>query len=103
MSAIVLTDLDFHYQAPYKQVFEHLTLSIDTAWRTALVGRNGRGKTTLLRLLSGELEPVRGEITMPAGISYFPYEPPDPARPVLEVLRGCIAPFDEWERRMEEL
>jgi lincosamide and streptogramin A transport system ATP-binding/permease protein len=103
MSAIVLTDLDFHYQAPYKQIFERLSIAIDTSWRTALVGRNGRGKTTLLRLLSGALEPTRGSIALPAGVSYFPYEPADAGRSVLEVLRECIAPFDEWERRMEEL
>ena len=37
-------------------VFADLSLSLDTAWRTGLIARNGRGKTTLLRLLSGDLQ-----------------------------------------------
>jgi len=35
--------------------------------RVALVGRNGAGKTTRRRILAGELEPDRGEISLPAG------------------------------------
>ena len=35
--------------------------------RVALVGRNGAGKTSLLRILAGELAPDRGEISLPAG------------------------------------
>ncbi len=35
--------------------------------RVALVGRNGAGKTSLLRILAGELAPDRGEVSLPAG------------------------------------
>jgi ATP-binding cassette, subfamily F, member 3 len=35
--------------------------------RVALIGRNGAGKTSLLRMVAGELTPDRGDISMPAG------------------------------------
>ncbi|HEX2466402.1 MAG TPA: ATP-binding cassette domain-containing protein, partial [Thermoanaerobaculia bacterium] len=37
------------------------------------------------------------------GARLFPREPRDPSRPTLEVVRGAIAPFDEWRREMAEL
>ena len=40
-------------------LFTNLDLVLNTHWRTALVGRIGRGKTTLLRLIAGELYPGR--------------------------------------------
>jgi ATPase subunit of ABC transporter with duplicated ATPase domains len=39
--------------------------------RTGLVGRNGTGKSTLLRLIAGELSPSRGSITGPTSIGYL--------------------------------
>ncbi len=103
MATIRFRDVDFHYDDPYTQVFEHLDLAIDTSWRVAIVGRNGRGKSTLLRMVQGELLPKRGDLSIPVPVSYFPYEPVDPARPALEVVRECIAPFAAWESHMEQL
>lgn len=47
--------LSFTYDGAPEAVFADLSLSLDTAWRTGLIARNGRGKSTLLRLLSGDL------------------------------------------------
>jgi len=44
-------------------VLSHLDLRIDPDDRIALLGRNGNGKTTLARLLAGELAPMRGRVT----------------------------------------
>ena len=63
MSQIMIQDLGFTYEGDYTPVFEGLDLQLDTNWRLGLVGRNGRGKTTLLRLLEGELEGV-GQIIL---------------------------------------
>ena len=56
MSKITIQDLYFTYDGDHAPVFEGLDLQLDTSWKLGLVGRNGRGKTTLLRLLAGELE-----------------------------------------------
>lgn len=55
MALININDLSFGYDGSEEEVFSHLTLGIDTTWRLALAGRNGRGKTTFLKILKGEL------------------------------------------------
>jgi len=103
MATILFDSVHFHYEDPYVRVFEGLTLSIDTAWRTALIGPNGRGKTTLLNLIRSVLRPVRGRVEVPVEATYFPTAPADPAAATRDVVKDAIAPFRSWEPRMEEL
>jgi lincosamide and streptogramin A transport system ATP-binding/permease protein len=103
MPTIAVQDIAFHYADPFTQVFDKLSLAIDTQWRTGLVGRNGRGKTTLLRLLRNEVGPSRGEISMPVDTSYFPMMPAEPALNTRDVVRDAVAPFAVWEDRMGQL
>ena len=63
-------NLTFSYEGGYTPVFENLSLNLDTGWRLGLVGRNGRGKTTLLRLLLGELD-SRGAISVSERAAYI--------------------------------
>lgn len=72
MSLINITGLTFCYEGGLQNVFTNLNLQLDTNWRLGLVGRNGRGKTTFLRLLLGELE-YSGNISASVDFSYFPY------------------------------
>ena len=44
-----------------KVVFSHADIEVRRGEKVALVGRNGEGKTTLMRVLTGELEPLSGE------------------------------------------
>lgn len=53
------TDLTVGY--PQKVVFNDAEIEIRRGEKVALVGRNGEGKTTLMRVVMGELEPVSGE------------------------------------------
>ncbi len=49
-------------------VLDNVTLSIDRGMRAALTGRNGEGKSTLLKVMAGELEADSGEIVRAAGL-----------------------------------
>ena len=54
-------DISFGY-TPDNLLFQNLTLSINRRDRIAVIGNNGKGKSTLLNVLSGGLEPQNGEI-----------------------------------------
>ncbi len=58
---IVLEDVDAGY-APGKPVLKKLNLRIDADDRIALLGANGNGKSTLVKIISGRLSPLLGEI-----------------------------------------
>lgn len=103
MSRIVLSDLSFHYDQPYEPVFEHLTLAIDTSWRTAVIGRNGMGKSTLLALIRGDLAPTGGSVHHDLALTSFPFEPPPRVTRTGDVVLDGVAPFRRWEREMEVL
>ena len=47
---------------PTKTVFENISLGVDEGDRVGIVGRNGDGKSTLLNLLAGTLEPDEGRV-----------------------------------------
>jgi ATP-binding cassette, subfamily F, member 3 len=54
-------DLSFSYTSDaLRPLIEHLSLSIEKGERIAIIGKNGRGKSTILRLLAGELNPNKG-------------------------------------------
>jgi len=100
MSAIQISNLEFYYDEYYHNVFENVNLNLDTSWKLGLIGRNGRGKSTLLKLLHGMLKPTKGNVHVPVETEFFPYEVKDESGSVLKVVRGCIAEFDLWEEQM---
>jgi ATP-binding cassette subfamily F protein 3 len=60
-------NLTFGYD-PKKPLFTGLNLTIGADDRICVVGQNGKGKTTLLRLLSAKLNPLHGDVTYNPGI-----------------------------------
>jgi ATPase subunit of ABC transporter with duplicated ATPase domains len=54
-------------------VFRHLSAAFSTG-RTGLIGPNGTGKSTLLKLIAGELVPASGSITATGTIGYLPQQ-----------------------------
>lgn len=57
-------DVTFSYSGnPKDDLYKHLDLGVDMDSRTALVGPNGVGKSTLLRLMTGKLSPTGGQVS----------------------------------------
>ncbi|KAI5285058.1 ABC transporter ATP-binding protein arb1 [Ascosphaera aggregata] len=57
-------DVTFSYSGKLEDtLYENLDFGVDMDSRTALVGPNGVGKSTLLRLMTGKLSPISGNIT----------------------------------------
>ena len=95
MSLIQVSNLTFCYEGSCDNIFENVSFQIDTDWRLGLTGRNGRGKTTLLRLLQG-MYPHRGTIRASVGFDYFPYTVPDPEECPLELLPAICPEVPQW-------
>jgi ATPase subunit of ABC transporter with duplicated ATPase domains len=67
-------------------VFDDLDLTVPDGL-TGLVGRNGEGKSTLLRILVGELAPTSGHVLRPDLVGYLPQQLTlDVDRPAAELL-----------------
>lgn len=50
MSQITVSNLTFSYEGSYDNIFENVSFQLDTDWKLGFIGRNGKGKTTFLRL-----------------------------------------------------
>ncbi len=101
MANINIVNLTFGYEGSYENVFENVNLCIDGGWRLGLTGRNGRGKTTLLRLLCGGLE-YSGTISSELDFEYFPYRISDNNAFTADII-GEIAPMAENWQIVKEL
>ena len=71
MSLIRVNNLTFGYEGSYENIFENVSFDIDTGWKLGFIGRNGRGKTTLLRLFMGDYD-YGGKINASVSFDYFP-------------------------------
>ncbi len=93
-----------------RTVFEGLTLTIDEGERVGLVGVNGSGKSSLMRMLARAAEPDRGEIQLRRGalVTYLPQEPDFPGGATVaselevarEPLRAALAAHGELSARL---
>jgi ABC transport system ATP-binding/permease protein len=89
MTLIALRDVSLSFRGPL--VLDQANLALERGERVCLLGRNGMGKTTLLRLIQGEIEPQHGEIVRQQGLvtAMLPQEVP-------QNLSGTV--FDEVAR-----
>ena len=99
MALIQMQNLSFHYEGSYDNVFTNASFQLDTDWKLGFIARNGRGKTTLLRILAGEL-PYAGRIETPVRFSLFPPEVTQPQRSARSVAKGLIGPYEALEAAM---
>lgn len=96
MSLISVSNLTFGYDGSYNNIFEDVSFDIDTDWKLGLIGRNGKGKTTLLKLLEGKYE-YKGKISKNVDIDYFPFEIKNKQRMAIEIVNEIAINAEEWE------
>lgn len=96
MSVIKVENLTFSYDTSCDKIFDNVSFQIDTNWKLGFTGRNGRGKTTFLKLLLGKYE-YRGRILSSVQFDYFPYEIKDKNLRTEEVLREVCPMAENWE------
>lgn len=96
---IELKNLNFTYDVLEQPLFEDVSLTLDTTWRLGLIGRNGRGKTTLLKILMNELV-YQGDILADDEFVYFPLRIQSPESPVYMALDE-VMPVEVWKLERE--
>jgi ATP-binding cassette, subfamily F, member 3 len=91
---IAVDDVSVGYD-PKQPILNRVTLRIDTDDRIALLGANGNGKSTLVKLLAGRLSPFSGKITRAEKLSvgYF-------AQHQVDELNIDASPYDHIRRLM---
>ncbi len=67
MPLIAATGLAMHYGGPL--LLDRLSVKVERGARIGLIGRNGTGKSTLLKLLGGDLEPTAGSVLREPGVT----------------------------------
>ncbi|TQV78905.1 ABC-F family ATP-binding cassette domain-containing protein [Exilibacterium tricleocarpae] len=70
MSLLQVDSLTFHFDCE-KPLFENISYSFVPGKVTALVGRNGIGKTTFARLLAGQLKPLSGSVLCKGRLAFY--------------------------------
>ncbi|MHC5038272.1 MAG: ATP-binding cassette domain-containing protein [Planctomycetota bacterium] len=105
-------NVSFAYEGSSGPLFEGMTCHFPTGW-TGIVGANGAGKTTILKLVSGLLRPQGGKIFSPEGAAYIEQRT-DEAPLLLETLigdaggeagriRGRLGIEEDWADRWASL
>jgi ATPase subunit of ABC transporter with duplicated ATPase domains len=86
-------------------LFDAVSFVLADGDRVGLVGPNGVGKSTLLRMLAGLEPPQGGRVEIGSGdrIGYLEQQPPDPALTVAEHLERSAGEVYALDRRMREL
>lgn len=96
MSMIQVNNLSFGYEGSLENIFEKVSFNIDTDWKLGLIGRNGKGKTTFLKLLLGKY-PYKGTISTNVTFDYFPFEVKNEERMAIEIAEEIAPNAQDWE------
>jgi len=84
-----------HLEYPTRIIFDKVTIGLDEGDRIGIVGRNGDGKSTLLRMLAGRLEPDQGRVTRRGGVTLAMLDQADELDGTRTVHQTVIGDIDE--------
>ncbi len=104
MPLLALTNVE--YSIGIRKVLDGITFSVEVGERIGLVGRNGTGKSTLMRLIAGEVGPDRGEAIVQRGsrVGYLAQDPKfDPAMTLFDVAESAFAQLHAVHEQMHAL
>lgn len=84
----VLSAVDLSFSFPDAELFSSLTFHLYRGQKIGLVGPNGRGKSTLIKLITGQLPPSKGRVALGSSIvtGYFSQHQTDILRPTQTVM-----------------
>ncbi|MDL2271484.1 ATP-binding cassette domain-containing protein [Desulfovibrio sp. OttesenSCG-928-I05] len=99
MAHITISNLGFTHDGG-QVIFSNVSLQLDTRWKLGLIGRNGRGKTTFLKLLCGEY-PYSGSIHTPVTMEYFPFAVHSPGMTGAALVHSLIPDLEDWRLERE--
>lgn len=94
MSTISIKNLSFAYNGQ-DLLFDNVSLSLDSQWKLGLLGRNGRGKTTLLNIIQEKLD-YSGKISANIDFEYFPQVISDKENLTLYAIQDKFH-VEQWE------
>ena len=89
-----------------REIFHDVTFNIEKGDKIGLIGANGSGKTTLFGLITGALEPVDGNIVLPAGLRLGHVEQhacANSEKTVYDELLTVFAHLMELEKALEDV
>jgi len=102
MALISLRNLHLAFGAA--PLLDNATLQVDKGERICLLGRNGTGKSTLLKLIAGELQPDGGTIQRQQGLRVATL-PQDIPNDLQGTVRDCVAAGltygEDWDRQQQ--
>ncbi|GBR76704.1 lincosamide and streptogramin A transport system ATP-binding/permease protein [Candidatus Termititenax persephonae] len=100
MSLINISNLTFAHEGNPENIFANVSFALDTDWKLGFIGRNGRGKTTFLKLLLGQYI-YRGQINASVNFAYFPYAVRDEKQTALAVAAEIYPDYELWRLEKE--
>ena len=86
-----------HFEYPTQQVLDSVTLGVSAGDRVGIVGRNGDGKSTLMKLLVGKLEPDAGQVTVRSDTTIGMLDQSDAVDTSLTVGQAIVGDLAEHE------
>ena len=97
MATPMLGAESLHLEYPTRVVFESVSLGIEEGDRIGIVGRNGDGKSSLLGMLTGSIEPQGGRVTRRGGVTFGVLSQSDDLDPSSTVGHAVVGDLADHE------